>query len=329
MQSIPPTPTPAAIPRHPISVVVDRTGLSQHVLRVWERRYHAVEPARGDGGHRLYSDADIERFRLLHAATRAGRTIGQIAHLPSDELTRLAAEDSAARLEQQRVAGAGERVVPDAPLDEVAAALALTRALDAPGLDALLRRAAATHGVATFTERVAVPLLHAIGHEWHAGRLTIAQEHLAAAAVQDILLEAMRALTGGADAARVVVATLPGDRHAIGAALAGAAAAADGWSVIYLGVDLPAAEIAAAAAATVARAVAVSVVYVDDRQRTLAELRTLRARLPAAVPLVVGGAGAAALASEIADAGIRVGGTLADLRDALRDAQRAPAASAA
>jgi methylmalonyl-CoA mutase cobalamin-binding subunit len=118
----------------------------------------------------------------------------------------------------------------------------------------------------------------------------------------------------------MVVATPPGERHAIGATSAGAAAAAEGWGVVYLGSDLPAGEIAAAAVATDARLVAVSVVYVDDRERVLGELRTLRARLPAAVSLLAGGAGAAALAADLAGSGIRVAASLFDLRDALRDA---------
>lgn len=316
----------ATAPRHPISVVVDRTGLSQHLLRVWERRHGAVEPTRGEGGHRLYSDADIERLRLLHAVTRAGRTIGQVARLDSDALARLAEEDAAARLDRAEqgdpiAAGPG----PDVAQAAVEEGLALTRALDAPGLDGVLRRAAAGLGVATFTERVVAPLLRRIGHEWHAGRLTIAHEHLASAAVHDVLVETMRSLGRGDGAARVVVATPPGERHAIGAALAGASAAAEGWGVIYLGPDLPAGEIAAAASATGARAVAVSVIYVDDRERTLGELRTLRARLPAAVTLLVGGAGASVLAEELAGAGVRVGATLADLRDGLREALRGAA----
>ena len=314
-------PPAATTPRHPISVVADRTGLSQHLLRVWERRYGAVEPIRGEGGHRLYSDADIDRVRLLHAVTRAGRTISHVASLSSDELVRLAAEDGAARADRGGAAnGAGRE--PDVEREATEEALVLARALDAPGLDGALRRAAAQLGVAAFTERVVAPVLRRIGDEWHAGRLTIAHEHLASAVVHDIMVETMRALTRGRDAARVVVATPPGDRHAIGAAMAGAAAAAEGWDVVYLGSDLPAGEIAAAAAATNARAVAVSVVYVPDRERTLGELRTLRARLPAAVTLLVGGAGSTSLAAELADAGIRVGTSLADLRDALRAASR-------
>ncbi|MHB1224437.1 MAG: MerR family transcriptional regulator [Gemmatimonadaceae bacterium] len=312
-----------ATPRHPISVVVDRTGMSEHLLRMWERRHRAVEPARSDGGHRLYSDADIERVQLLHAATRAGRTIGQVAHLSADELARLVEDDSAARRSRSAVADAAATGAGlDGAHPAMEEALALTRSLDASALDGVLRRAAAVLGVATFTDRVVVPLLRWIGDEWHAGRLTIAHEHLASAAVHDVLVESMRSLARGNGAARVVVATPSGERHVLGAALAAATAAAEGWGVVYLGADLPAGEIAAAAAATESLAVAVSVVYVDDRLRILGELRTLRARLPVAVPLVVGGAGAAGLAAELVDAGIRVGTTLAELRDVLRDAPR-------
>ncbi|NIP80241.1 MAG: MerR family transcriptional regulator [Gemmatimonadetes bacterium] len=67
--------------RHPIGVVSERTGLTPDVLRVWERRYGVVEPSRSDGGQRLYTDADIERLRLLHLATLAGRSIGQVVEL--------------------------------------------------------------------------------------------------------------------------------------------------------------------------------------------------------------------------------------------------------
>ena len=61
--------------RHPIQVVARRTGLTPDVLRVWEKRYEVVQPGRSGGGHRLYSDRDVERLGLLHRATSAGRRI--------------------------------------------------------------------------------------------------------------------------------------------------------------------------------------------------------------------------------------------------------------
>ena len=83
---------------HPIKVVVLRTGLSPHVIRVWEKRYGAVEPMRTPTNRRRYTDADIERLLLLQRATQIGRSIGQIAQLPTETLRNLVREDEAARL---------------------------------------------------------------------------------------------------------------------------------------------------------------------------------------------------------------------------------------
>src|SRR4051794_32783934 len=83
--------------RHPIAVVAERTGLSQDVLRVWERRYGAVHPVRSPSGQRLYRDADVERLRLLNAATQAGRSIRHVAALSTEAISQLVNEDAAAR----------------------------------------------------------------------------------------------------------------------------------------------------------------------------------------------------------------------------------------
>src|SRR3954471_9946883 len=84
------TPHPAIL--HPIQVVTHRTGISADVLRVWEKRYAVVAPVRSTNGRRLYTDADIERLRLLVEVTRTGRTIGQIAALDDAALIALLAE---------------------------------------------------------------------------------------------------------------------------------------------------------------------------------------------------------------------------------------------
>ncbi|MEO7457573.1 MAG: MerR family transcriptional regulator [Gemmatimonadaceae bacterium] len=77
--------------------MVERTGLSQDVLRAWERRYDAVRPTRDANGQRQYSDADIRRLGLLHAATRAGRSIGSVALLSTEEIALLVEGDLFAR----------------------------------------------------------------------------------------------------------------------------------------------------------------------------------------------------------------------------------------
>src|SRR5919108_5929601 len=301
--------------RHPIGVVAERTGLSPDLLRVWERRYRAVEPSRARDGQRLYSDIDVERLRLLRLATLAGRSIRQVAQLPTEMLTQLVREDEAAR---QRAARWEERAVPASVGEDVARALELARAVDAPGLESLLRRAAAALGVPIFLDVLVAPLLRQMGGEWEAGRLTVAQEHLATAIIQRVLEGIIHFLVAPHGAPNLLLATLMGEQHKMGALLAAAAAAAEGWRVTYLGPDLPAGEIATAAVAARARVVGVSIVRLVEPELVLAELRTLRTQLPASVPLLAGGAGAVGLAPELDGSGIHVVGDLSELRAALR-----------
>lgn len=291
---------------HPISVVAERTGLSRDVLRMWERRYAAVEPMRTPGGQRLYSNEHIDRFRLLAAATRHGRNISVVAGLPTHALEQLVAEDDAERLV----------VAPDSDAarpDVADAAMMHAFALDRASLDRELRRAISRHGLPFFLEQLVPTFMHRVGDEWEAGRLGIAHEHLASAAVIAIIFEAMRAVPETPDAPRLLVATPSSERHAVGAALAAAAASLEGWSVIYLGADVPAADIARAAATISARAVALSVVHVADADLVTRELNALRALLDASVLLIIGGAAATRMTDRLATPGLIVCQGIADM----------------
>ena len=83
-----PSTGPCDEPRYRIGAVCRMTGLSQHVLRVWEKRYGAVEPLRSDTDRRLYREVDINRLSMLKALVDRGQAIGSIAGLDDDELER-------------------------------------------------------------------------------------------------------------------------------------------------------------------------------------------------------------------------------------------------
>jgi hypothetical protein len=56
-----------------IGAVAKLTGLTDHAIRVWERRYSAVVARRAANGRRVYGPADVEKLRLLKSLTdRAG-----------------------------------------------------------------------------------------------------------------------------------------------------------------------------------------------------------------------------------------------------------------
>jgi len=55
-------------PRYMISVAADLVGMHPQTLRMYEAK-GLVRPARTPGGTRLYSEADIERLRLIQRLT--------------------------------------------------------------------------------------------------------------------------------------------------------------------------------------------------------------------------------------------------------------------
>lgn len=62
-----------------IGAVARLTGMSDHTIRVWERRYEAVVAQRTSNGRRIYTAADVEKLSLLKLLTDRGLSIGQIA----------------------------------------------------------------------------------------------------------------------------------------------------------------------------------------------------------------------------------------------------------
>ncbi len=283
--------------------VTRRTGLTPARLRIWERRYGVVRPGRTAGGQRLYSDEDIARLTLLARATAAGHALAQIAQLSRADLEALLAREEV---------GAPPADTTDPALG--ARLIGHVERLDGAGLERSLRRAALSLGAMAFAEHVAAPLLHTIGDRWHAGTLTPAHEHLASGVVRRVLAWLTGQFQTGDTAPTIVVATPAGERHELGAALAAATAAEAGWRVVYLGADLPAADIATAARQTRARAVALSIVQRDGVRGLGSELMALARELDGRLPLLVGGRGRDALARVIADTGAHPCATLADFR---------------
>jgi MerR family transcriptional regulator, light-induced transcriptional regulator len=300
-------------PAHPIGVVARRSGLTPEVIRVWERRYGVVEPRRGEGGRRRYTDDDVERLRLLGQATESGRRISQVAGLSTAELRALVAEDrtsdAAAR---EALRHRGPRASAEAT---VSASLQAVQRRDAAGLSAVLTRGVVALTPPVFLEEVVAPLMRAIGELWHAGRLDPAHEHLASAVVRSVLGGMLATLQGNRTAPVLVVGTPAGQAHEIGAMLAAAAAASEGWQVTYLSPNLPSQDIAAVAQDRGARAVALSIIYPADDAKLEEELRVLRTRLPGAAALIAGGSAAEGYRAVLEE----IGATLLADTDGLRD----------
>lgn len=291
-------------PRYPVRVVASRTGLSPHVLRAWERRYHVVAPTRSEGGQRLYSDFDIARLRILRRLTDEGHAISRLAEMALDELE---------TLEQIPVEPGGPTAGADASVGQ---AVRAAMRFDSAELQAVLERAAVTYGVPTFLDQMVAPALERIGHGWAEGSVSIAQEHMATVVFRRVLGWLLWVYEVEGPAPRLVVATPAGETHELGALLAAVSAAAEGWRVTYLGPDVPLDDLVSAAEETRADAVALSIVYPSGSHITLLQLcRT--GGLSSDVPLIVGGAGTRHFRAEAESAGALVVDTLPEFRSLL------------
>lgn len=270
--------TPDEQPRHPIQVVARRTGLSVDVIRVWERRYQAVSPGRTETRRRLYSDAEVNRLLLLRRATESGRRIGDVAGLPTDELARLVATDRGA-----------EPDMAAAPEAFVQRCLEAAERMDPTALEAELTRAAVGFSLPMLLDRVVAALMREVGERWHRGEFRVGQEHLVSAVVRSFL-GGLYSTSNMSGTGPVLIVTTPlGQDHELGALMAAVLAAADGWRVVHLAPNTPAAEIAAAAQKVDARAIALALAYPQDDPWLVQELRVLRQQLPQQVALLVGG----------------------------------------
>jgi CheY-like chemotaxis protein len=73
-----------------IAAVSEAVGLPQSTLRHWERAYGLIKPVRTAGGHRLYSEADIDRLKWLkHKTVDEGMKSGAAHRLLERQLTKL------------------------------------------------------------------------------------------------------------------------------------------------------------------------------------------------------------------------------------------------
>ena len=276
---------------YPIRYVALQTGLSTHLIRVWEKRHQAVVPQRTDTNRRVFSREEIKRLQMLKKAVRAGHSISQIASLTTKELRQLVGFDVA---NGATVSSTSERVSME-PDYFFKTSLATILNIDAAGLESVLDRAAVHLTKMELIDAVIVPLCRKIGVLWKKGELKIIHEHMATTVIQSFLWNLLRSAQVSQTSPKIVIATPAGQQHELGALSIALIACESDWRPLYFGPSLPAEEIAAAAAYTGARAVALSITYLRNDHQLKLEVKNLRRYLAGDITLLIGGQGVSPL----------------------------------
>jgi DNA-binding transcriptional MerR regulator len=266
----------------PLRTVSRLTGLSADIIRAWEKRYAVRAPRRGPRGARLYTAADVAHLRLLGRVVRSGRAIGDVARLGPRELADLAG--GVADLEREERPRRSEAGEPDV----VARLIDALEHFDAATLDRALGDALIALGTRAFLRQVAAPLLEEVGERWSDRRLSVADEHLLSGLLRNLLSGVLR-MSAASGGPTVLLATPRGERHEFGLLLAALTVADARLPVCFLGTDLPADEITAAARRSQAAVVGLGIVNGQNRATARAEVRRIRRGLPSTVELWLGG----------------------------------------
>ena len=296
--------------RHPIQVAANRSGLSQDVLRAWEKRYAVVEPGRSGGGQRLYSDADVERLRLLRLVVDGGRRISDVSDLDTEELARIAVED--------RVESATTQALPVVDPVALVDCIDAIERLDAVRLEEILHRQLLSAGSQNLIEGLVAPLMVEVGRRWHEGQMLASHEHLATGVLRGLVSRILAEAQPRDPKGVLVVATTAGQAHEVGGLMAAATAAQDGWRVVFLGAQLPVEDIIASVKQVGADALALSYAYENQDTDDLSHICEILQTLPPRVLRLVGGAAALEKRPILTEFGARVIEDLASFREELQ-----------
>lgn len=289
----------------PMGAVTRRTGIGEHTLRAWERRFGFPTPHRLESGHRRYSSAQVRQLLLISRALGCGHRAGDVVPLTVPEIEELLRQTGV--VEGVATVGGTEEVV--------AEVIEACRRFDRDALVGLLRRDASILGMAAFLRERVTPLLEEIGEEWSRGGIEIRHEHFFSEVLEDELRLMRAPLEVSASGRPVVLASLPNENHALGLQVAALAITVAGRAVRVLGPHLPSDEIVHAAEVLDAAAVGVSMSAFAEEGETARELEVIRKALPKAVEVWVGGAGSTRL--EKLPGGIKQLPTLDDLDHAV------------
>jgi len=227
-----------AKPSHTIQTVSQMTGVPAVTLRMWERRYDIVRPARSGGNYRLYSDRDVALLRWLKHEVDGGLPIRQ----------------AAARLRQRLGAGDWPAALPllrprrgPSPATQgwVGRLFVSLVAADERRAREIVRLAGARFDLDTLCVQILTPCLVEIGEAWHRGEIRVAQEHFASTFLRGHLLSLYQAYPLRRGALRAFVGCAPSEQHEIGALMVALFLRRGGFRVDYLGANLDTADLVA------------------------------------------------------------------------------------
>jgi MerR family transcriptional regulator, light-induced transcriptional regulator len=227
-----------------IRVASQLSGVAAATIRAWEKRYNAVEPTRGENGHRLYSEIDIEKLFKL---TEIGQSIGKIANLKLEELKNVYETVFQSPYDQKKLVSIQAK---STDYHEILNNLFL--ALSAYKVDILsheLEKARNELSPKELSLNILLPLFYEVGVRVESKKLTIAQERTISALATFYLGQVIGSHYKNFSKKNdlFLIATPEGELHEVGILAAALLCVHYGLKFIMMGASVPAESLSEAA----------------------------------------------------------------------------------
>ncbi len=227
-----------------MSTIARLTDFSPILLRAWERRYKLLEPKRGPGGHRLYTEDDLNVLRRVRRLIDSGRSIGEIAGMSREAL--LHQHESMAVPDPEPLDGHDNLKSPpfEAPRmfrDWKERIIQAALAMDERAVGRVLDESFASVSAESVLDDLMVPSAREIGDLWMTGRCTVASEHLATGVFVHRVRKLIESAAGASPnvSLSVVATCFPEENHELGLLILSYHLVRRGISVAFLGAALP------------------------------------------------------------------------------------------
>ena len=219
--------------RYSISDLEQLSGVQTHTIRIWERRYQALEPMRSAGNTRFYDDNQLRRLLNIVSLNQTGLKISHVCALSELEMKNLLEKE----LEQVPL--------PLPPYEYyVSQLLSYGLSYEEVPFDTLITQAIAEYGLKDTYLHVIYPLLFRLGLMWRSDNICPAQEHFLSNIIRQKICSATDEIKQNPMAKSTWVLFLPEDEdHDVGLLLANYLLRLSGQKVIYLGAKVPIASV--------------------------------------------------------------------------------------
>lgn len=200
------------------------SGIKAHTIRIWEKRYHLLEPSRTETNIRSYSDNDVRRILNVALLIKNGYKISNIAALDEP------------KLQSEVIRFSKNLGDPEKNIDQL---LFCTVNLDAIGFEQLLDKIIVELGFSKTIQQVIFPFFERIGILWQAGSIFVAHEHFVSNLIRNRLISETAKFGRRESAGTILFFLRENEMHELGLLFFNYLASQEGLHGVYLGQSLP------------------------------------------------------------------------------------------